>query len=79
MSELGEMMREILQDYHDYIGTPYNPYFEGPMYVRPMHYNNPRSLSFVVKPFGSHKNLRKEFLVFRSYDNVMWEFHEIPF
>lgn len=75
-SGFGEMMREILRDYHEVVAVPYT---EGAMYVKPMHYSNPRSLSFIVKPFGSHKNLRKEYLVFRSYDDALWEFHEIPF
>jgi hypothetical protein len=72
----GEMMREILQDYHTHIACGY---FEGAMYVKPMLYSTSRSASFVVKPFGSYKHLRKEYLVFRSYDGLLWEFHEIPF
>jgi hypothetical protein len=76
MTELGDMMREIIRDYHKYI-EPVN--IGGAVYVRAMHYENPRSLSFLIKPFGTYKRIRKEYLVFRSYDNVMWEFHEIPF
>lgn len=76
MSEFGDMMREILRDYHNNIGSVYNG---GAMYVKPMFHSSDRSLSFLVKPFGSFKHLRKEYLVFRSYDGALWEFHEIPF
>lgn len=76
MSEFGHMMREILRDYHECVATPYT---EGAMYVRPMFHSSDRSLSFLVKPYGSYRHLRKEYLVFRSYDGALWEFHEIPF
>lgn len=76
MSEFGEMMREILRDYHEVVAVPYT---EGAMYVKPATYASARSLAFIVKPYGSYCQLRKEYLVFRSYDDALWEFHEIPF
>jgi hypothetical protein len=81
-TKIGDMMREILSDYHEYIG---HGHLNGSMYVKRFGENTlvwpiyRWSICFHLIPFGSYKHVRKEYTVKRSYDDEYWEFSEIPF
>ncbi len=79
--ETVDMMLEILSEYHELMRSM--PVYDGPMYVTksPIH-NGPRcrwDSYFFIRPFGSYKQLRKEYIVRRDYDDYYWIFMEIPF
>lgn len=74
MSVMGDMMREILHDYHAYV-QDWGYY--GPAYVKPMTYSTAQFPGFILTPFS--KRLGKQYDVRRSHDDTYWQFMEIPF
>ncbi len=74
MIELGDMMREILREYHECIEQP--TWVRG-VYVKPAMYASYPFMAFILSPFDMRHG--KQFMVRRSYDNMWWEFQEIPF
>jgi hypothetical protein len=72
-TEIGDIMREILRQYHEYIALPY----EGAAYVKPAHYSSYPNYAFILTPF--EKRYEKQFMVHREFIYDFWIFTEIPF
>lgn len=72
-TEAGDMMREILREYHEYVSLPY----WGPAYVKPTLYSAYPDYAFIVTPF--RKYVRRQFIVHKQWSTQFWIFEEIPF
>jgi hypothetical protein len=71
-TEIGDRMREVLRDYHEYVDYGYG----GPVYVKPAMYSSYPNYAFVVTPF---KRWGKQFMVQKHPSTQLWIFEEIPF
>jgi hypothetical protein len=72
-TEIGDIMRDVLREYHEYVSLPH----WGPAYVTHMQYSRYPTFGFIITPFDKRRGVQH--IARRSWDDKFWEFSEIPF